>query len=426
MMPESKISYVTFLIVATWSYVLIQASILAVQYIPTEADSLWYHIPLAHSILDGSFVTAEYGSKMHMYFPAASESILAVLLALRIPVGYFNILGILALSGASYMVGRSFDLDRQHALTFMAVIGTLYGVVRWVHAQTVDIWLAAYYLAAVALFKKPTTSWSYFLNLGIVLGLLIGSKYSGPLFAVGLLGLFGMQNWQMVRDHWRRAIGTLSFIFLIGGFWYIRNWLVKENPVFPLDTPLFPGVAGNEIIAVPVWRAFIKYPGQMLDGAISEFGVWPLVGIGLVGYLGLLWLSQKWGQISIFSKGKNALLSIELAGLDPNIYWHLVQLSLLVVWNFVVFLLLPSGDSMQLHVSQYRFSYVVISLLILMCFVLAQRVSAVARLIQLAVLGNILVISAFPYRPKIMLVVIIAFYLYEFTRWRTWFVKKLR
>lgn len=375
-------------------YVLLSSIFTAVHYLPTEADSLYYHIPLAESFLQGNFVAAQYGEKIHMYFPAATEALLAVQLALGVPIGFFNVFGLLALLGSCYLAGRAYDLEKDASLTFAATVSTLYGVVRWVHAQTVDIWLAAYYVALLALLKKPQKSWGYFLNVGILLGFLIGSKYSGPLFAVGLCLVMGQSFWQLLKpsmlstenilNHnytaaavslmWLKVSVAGAFTLLIGGFWYLRNWLVMGNPVYPLNTPFFLGVEGNEIIAVTVWKAFLLYPGQMIDGMISEFMIWPVVLLGMLVYRTPTWRP-------------------------------LCPLLFLALCNFIVFLFLPSGDSMQLHVSQYRFAYVVIIPVILAFFIAAKKIHTFAEVLPIAVFSNVLVITTFAYRPKILIIV---------------------
>ncbi len=409
-------------------YVLFSAAFSAVTYLPTEADSLHYHIPLAEGFLQGNFGGGGYGNTIHMYFPAATETLLAVQMALGIPVGFFNVFGVLALVGSCFLLGQAYDLKKEAAITFAVTVGTLYGVVRWVHAQTVDIWLAAYYVAVVALLKRPSTNWSYFLNLGIFLGLLIGSKYSGPLFAIGLILVFGAHFWKFLREsklngktnsnlrlqtssdtyfksaeilfssNWIKVGAAGACTVGIGGFWYLRNWWVTGNPFFPLDTPFFAGVSGNAIIEVPIWKAYLLYPRQMLDGAVSEFMFWPVMILGMIVYLIYSWCCHK--------------TKIPITGAVPVVFrmpeWPAIRALLsLALYNFAVFLLLPSGDSMQLHVSQYRFAYVVVIPLLLILFILSKKITAVAILMPWAVLSNFLVLTQFPYRPKLATAVIL-------------------
>jgi hypothetical protein len=383
-----------------YGYLLLSAGLRGWWYAPTEADSLYYHIPLAKGFLQGDWGFGGTYANMHMYFPAATEVFLAIQLALHIPLGYFNLFAILALTASCYLLGRSYILAQRDALLFATTIGTLYGVVRWMHAQTVDIWLAAYYCAVLTLLQKPKDRWWYYINTGIFLGLLIGSKYSGPLFAVGIAIIYLLQfaqifqmpisSFQRIQASAHTAAFKLlvggSLLILIGGFWYGRNWWVTGNPVYPLDTMLFPGVAGNEIIALPVWKAYLHYPTQMIDGVISEFLIWPLVGIGIVAWFAYSWVVSR-----------NFLTHTSIVPVLP--------LVLLALWNFLIFLFLPSGESMQLHVSQYRFAYVVIIPLILAAFVLAREFSILRKIVIVSTLLHLQVLPLLPYRPKVGILV---------------------
>ena len=401
-MTTSLRLFITHCMGIIFGYVVIQAALGGFSYFPTEADSLYYHLPLAQSYLEGSFVAADFGSNLHMYFPAATEALLAVMLSIGLPVGLFNVIGLLAVWSGCYLLGRASEMDESNSFLFACTIGTLYGVVRWVNAQTVDIWLAAYYVTVLALLLKTRRDWWYFIYIGILLGLVVGSKYSGPLFAVGLFVVWCHSWWQgllqQVTSRFElltKLVGAGITTVAIGGFWYIRNWLVTGNPVFPLDTPIFKGVSGNEIIATPIWKAYLLYPGQMIDGAVSEFMIWSVVATGLLAYALYIW----W---------QSTLAPSKTAG----IYWDssLTKFCLLGIYNFGVFLLLPSGDSMQLHVSQYRLGYVFIIILILAFFKLVQHTKKLEQLLNLAVLSNLLVVTSFPYRPKIMIGLVV-FYL---------------
>lgn len=382
-----------FLLGVLFLYIFVQAMLGAVSYVPTEADSLYYHIPLAESILEGGIIKAEYGSNMHMYFPASAEVILAVLIALKIPVGFYNVLAVGCLVGASYLLGKKYQLTTKNAVVLAAAVGTLHGVIRWVHAQTVDIWVAVFYLLSWLLLLQPKKNWLYFINLGLALGLLLGSKYSGPLFALGLLLILGKDLISKVTQlqKWEAACKVLVALVaasLTGGFWYLRNWLVMNNPVYPLDTPLFAGVSGNQIIETPIWKAFLNFPYQIFSGAVSEFYAWTFV---LVTFICMA--VMKYFQI----KQSDQFIT------DP-----IKKLLWLSIFNLLVFLVLPSGDSIQLHISQFRFAYVgIIPIILVYLLVIQQQQHYLSKLSALIFIPHLLVVYYFPYRPKVLLLVLL-------------------
>jgi len=90
---------------------------------------------------------------------------------------------------------------------------------------------------------------------GLTTGILLGSKGSGPLFTALLSAAF------IVREslfHYRTSgkqtvlklrIIIISFrsyllyffipVFIMGGYWYIKNWIVYGNPVYPMEISFF-------------------------------------------------------------------------------------------------------------------------------------------------------------------------------------------
>jgi hypothetical protein len=248
----------------------------------------------------------------------------------------------------------------------------------------------------------------------------VGSKYSGPLFALGLFVLFAPNFWQFLRkqvtvsgvpwleaaNNWLKIMTGILCATVIGGFWYIRNYLVKGNPFFPLDTIFFNGIEGNAIIATPIWKAYLLYPKQMMDGAVSEFMVWPVVAVGVCGYMCLRW----WKSSTPYP----AKIVHTVTQKETSLHWqNSAILQLLAVYNFLVFLLLPSGDSMQLHISQYRFAYIVIIPVILSFFIIAKTHDLQRKLVPVLVLSNILTVAPISYTPKVFILAIGIYFLIQ-------------
>lgn len=69
-------------------------------------------------------------------------------------------------------------------------------------------------------------SWRQALLLGLVLGVALLTKASMLLLAipVGLAVLFDF------RRAWRYALATLALALAVGGWWYVRNWLLYSDP----------------------------------------------------------------------------------------------------------------------------------------------------------------------------------------------------
>jgi hypothetical protein len=96
---------------------------------------------------------------------------------------------------------------------------------------------------------------SFLLLGGLAAGILLGAKGSGPLFIVILSALVIIQkirklnvytrNPDMFKEYRIRESVKSYFIYLagpallIGGYWYIKNWVLYGNPVYPMEISIF-------------------------------------------------------------------------------------------------------------------------------------------------------------------------------------------
>lgn len=95
---------------------------------------------------------------------------------------------------------------------------------------------------------------SDFLLCGAGLGIFFGTKYLGlPYSVLPAVLVIGYVLWHSYKKSFKRPITALSLFFagMIsgGGIWYIRNWVVSGNPLFPVDVNLLG------------YKVFSGYPG---------------------------------------------------------------------------------------------------------------------------------------------------------------------
>ncbi|MBI4559873.1 MAG: hypothetical protein HY706_19970 [Candidatus Hydrogenedentes bacterium] len=155
--------------------------------------------------------------------------------------------------------------------------------------------------------------WNAAIAVGAGLGLAIGAKGTGlTLGVIGLGFLFG--SWIITRlmrasderltllraGAWFAliALATMS----VGGFWYLRNWVVAGNPIYPVELKvaghvLFSGIPLEEQIrAVAVTpQEMLPWPGfrKIFYTWCQGFREWPGSLIpydARLGGLGYLWL----------------------------------------------------------------------------------------------------------------------------------------
>ena len=147
---------------------------------------------------------------------------------------------------------------------------------------------------------------------GVTAGILLGSKGSGPLFAIIILSAIIVQEFikyrqqiyaktpeekfDVIKDS---VISYIIYFFLplimLGSYWYIKNWMLYGNPVYPMeitvfDITLFKGLFKKMRDPVPllienstylsrlfhVWMEKVEF--YLYDSRISGFGpLWTIL-----------------------------------------------------------------------------------------------------------------------------------------------------
>lgn len=113
--------------------------------------------------------------------------------------------------------------------------------------------------------------------IGAGLGMLVGTKYSGILFAIGLLVAY--------YPVWSKEV-TLGKVLRWGmvfaplaGWWFFRNWRLTGNPVYPQNLFSWLGDPAFHLMDWAVWKTIFKYPWGWwiwIQAGISEFLIWIL------------------------------------------------------------------------------------------------------------------------------------------------------
>ncbi len=139
---------------------------------------------------------------------------------------------------------------------------------------------------------------------GLAAGLLLGSKPTGPVFIIVILGAIFIQETVKLNTASAGSPYTLKdslkaylacFIvpaILTGGYWYMRNWIIYGNPVYYMDVSIFnihllKGLKSDWVEPAPdiinslnyltrplyVWMERVGY--YLYDSRLSGFGpIW--------------------------------------------------------------------------------------------------------------------------------------------------------
>ena len=338
--------------------------------IPQAGDSFDYHIPIAKSIIEGSFLDASSFTKYSHFYPGTSEVVNSLFILFNIPLTLSNILASVILAISCYFLGRTYNLGKDSSIIFAASIFTLNAVLRWMNAVNVDIWIGVYFVLSLILLKNPKKTILYFLKLGAVFGLLIGSKYSAILLLITLFVFYFKDLVKFINI--KNAISFLIPFSFLGVFWYFRNYLATGNPFYP--TPLF-GLPGKDVFnGTTILSVTLKAPIDMLNALFSEYKLWALTLIA--------------APLILFKEKKIT---------------DTTKLLLLGLTMFILFLFFPTDNHTWIMVSSFRYSYPVFIPLILGIFLYFKDLKKMEWL-SYFVIANMLGVFSISYQPKLILI----------------------
>lgn len=373
----SKIALFIFLVlVVQFIYFGVTTSIQGV----FEGDSVIFHIPIARELAKFNFIPASLTMGLG-FLPATAETILTLFVLLHIPINLFNVLALVCLFIAAKKVGESFGLSKEVSIVYAFAASTLQSVLRWPLTQVSDIWLAVFFLAALYFLKTPKTVNKYFISLGFFMGMLIGAKQSGIIFAALLLLFYGVSVFRKAK--FLSYISFLIPVFVFGFSWYIRNWVITGNPLYPVGIFTLVGHPEYSNLTAGNWSIFsniVQNPSYLIkvfNALISEFFVWA-TALVLPFYL--------------LIKRKKIK--------------DLTKLSIISLAIFLAFVFAFPAESI---VSNMRHIYPLMHLVILQTFLFFENRRE--NITVFAVLAGIFPLMNFDYRPKILILAFIpAFY----------------
>jgi hypothetical protein len=289
---------------------------------PFGTDSIGYHLPIAVEWLQTGRILIE-NPVPYNYYPGVSELVdLWLLMPLRDPILVnlqnwpFVLLAGLALYNLARRAGASLRQAVYGSLLLIS-IRAVQVILLFISFQDNDILIAAFSLAAISLGVAAVDSGNRALLIGegIALGLLAGTKYSGPVYAALAVAIHIFLAVSQRKT--KRLVGSILIIILvallIGGFWYLRNWITHGNPLVPVIIE----VAGHTIFPGSLPRDTGILRDSPILMRIAEPGVLELyINRALLGHGGiatalaipaLLVTTLKWGYEFLILKKRSPL-----------------------------------------------------------------------------------------------------------------------
>jgi hypothetical protein len=283
----------------------------------SDYDSLVYHLASPAQYLRlGRILELPYDH--HSYFPFTVEILYTLGLQVRSAVfaKLFHWL-MLPLSCLAIVAIGQRQLTLRAGLLGAALWASLPVVQAEASTAYIDLGLATFTLCAVLAFLnwQQNSARRDLLLSGLFCGFCLGTKYLGALtFGWIFLWAAVFVAKRKSTDGWKSLGGFTGIALLVGGGWYLRNWLWTGNPVYPFAYEVFGGKGWTAEMAKAYSRDqaaygfgksladFIMLPWRLsmtplnlgyIDGKFVGLGFWPFTeavtadGTGATGARGM-------------------------------------------------------------------------------------------------------------------------------------------
>lgn len=223
----------------------------AVFQVPVEYDNLAYHLPFVVDWMQKGHLWDVYYSAYAGplgYYPSNFELLdLWAMLPFNsdLLVNLLNLPIFLILPLLLYKVARNFTVGHKASLLVVALFMVLPVTLRQLGTPLVDLYFCFTFLLSLFFYQEYRKSHSLVdIGLaGLALGLFMGTKYLGIIYALPLVILYALTVLWTERKRLTRFLrGGVIFALAIiatGGFWYVRNWIDSGNPIFPTEVSAF-------------------------------------------------------------------------------------------------------------------------------------------------------------------------------------------
>ena len=296
-------------------------------------DSLMYHLPIVGNIMQSGAIMENpanfeidtfiniFPKNMELFF-LWNVIFLKNSSITDLSQSLFLIVGILT----TYSIAIKLDIKIRSALVSSMLFFFTPIVILQINTNYIDIAVSVLLLTVINYLLYESPSFKKHLSppvemddrkipiilAGITAGILLGSKGSGPLFAIIILSAIIVQEFikyhkqiyaktpeekfDLIKDS---VISYIIYFFLplimLGSYWYIKNWMLYGNPVYPMeitvfDITLFKGLFKKMRDPVPllienstylsrlfhVWMEKVEF--YLYDSRLSGFGpLWTIL-----------------------------------------------------------------------------------------------------------------------------------------------------
>ena len=273
---------------------------------PMGFDSLTYHLPIAANMIrTGGFEVFYFPHffDLYSYLPANGD-LFSVWVML--PFGcdfllpWVNLPFLAMLSISAYKIAMDLHVPRPLALVVAMALITPPFFLTTLTESYVDIPLFAVFLASVRFAVLASRDKSAAILAAGMAGITVGIKSTGLLLAAMTYVLHLSLTFKANRKTWFKVNGQFTLwmiimILVLGSVFYIRNWIIAGNPIFPvpLSLPFIGPLTSLEHYSYSLPHStfmaqwdFLLYSGKWLNAILGESitlsGGWGLGPLGLM------------------------------------------------------------------------------------------------------------------------------------------------
>jgi len=333
-------------------------------------------MPIARSFLNGEVLNVPKDANSYINYPGASNAILAIFILFSLPVNWFCLLGWIILFFLLKKLGNHFGLSNPLSLVFATTFTSTLSILRQIPTQSIDVWMGVWFVMLMILLEKPAKTLRYVLLLGTVVGMLIGSKYSGPIYLIVFL-VYAKALFKIVSS--KRIVAFLTPVLLIGVFWYVRNYLAWGTPIYPGTLLWMQGIPDLDLPKYMLWKLILA--GNVygfFEALVSEYLIWAfsVIPVGIFFIKNLKHRNQP----------------------EMKKIFRLIAVSFLVL---LVSLLLSFKPNFE--ISNMRYLFPLIILFTLSSFLIAQKYKREKEIAVVALLNAVAAVSYLVYHPKLVI-----------------------
>lgn len=243
-----RIGYLNFILFSILLSIISIYTVLAFK-IPFEWDEIAYHFPAMQEISKGKIAFPLLQNSPYVYFyspfskfygslPFASESFASILYSMSngnpasAHILYFVNFILFLLLINKFLINR-FKINLRTTIIVDILILLNHGISVLVSSGLIDLNLAIYqFLSILVLIKsKPRTDLLYLSIFFIAYA--VGQKYTALyLVPVGLIYL--CKSYLNLNNFKKVIMYSLPIFIIGGGFWYLKNFYLYKNPIYPL------------------------------------------------------------------------------------------------------------------------------------------------------------------------------------------------